>query len=82
MDDNDADDTKVKQPSVKGMSNMGHLGHFVKDKHMQAGHNTLVASSRQKAFSKNVDTEIKAGKKPNQAAAIAYSVQRKAGGKG
>jgi hypothetical protein len=33
------------------------------------------------AFSKNVKTEMKAGKPQKQAVAIAYSVQRKAKGK-
>lgn len=37
----------------------------------------LVESSSKEAFEKNVETEIKAGKDPKQAVAIAYSVQRK-----
>lgn len=37
----------------------------------------LVESSSKEAFNKNVATEIKAGKDPKQAVAIAYSVQRK-----
>jgi hypothetical protein len=37
----------------------------------------LVSGSSQKAISKNIRTEINAGKKPAQAAAIAYSVARK-----
>ena len=37
----------------------------------------LIESSSKEAFNKNVATEIKAGKDPKQAAAIAYSVQRK-----
>jgi hypothetical protein len=46
----------------------------------------LVKSKSKEAFSKNISTEIKAGKPPKQAAAIAYSVQRdaekkKSGGK-
>jgi hypothetical protein len=46
----------------------------------------LVKSKSKEAFSKNISTEIKAGKPPRQAAAIAYSVKRsaekkKAGGK-
>jgi hypothetical protein len=32
----------------------------------------------QNCFDRNIATEIRAGKKPAQAAAIAYSVQRKA----
>lgn len=32
--------------------------------------------SSKEALSKNIETEIKAGKDPKQAAAIAYSVQR------
>lgn len=39
----------------------------------------LVKSKSTKAFSKNVSTEMHAGKKQNQAVAIAYSVKRKAG---
>jgi len=46
----------------------------------------LVKSKSKEAFSKNIAAEIKAGKPPKQAAAIAYSVKRsveekKAGGK-
>ena len=46
----------------------------------------LVNSKSKEAFSKNISTEIKAGKPHKQAAAIAYSVKRsvekkKAGGK-
>ena len=36
----------------------------------------LIESGSKKALSKNIATEIKAGKDPKQAAAIAYSVQR------
>jgi len=38
----------------------------------------LVKSSSKKAIGKNIATEIRAGKPPKQAAAIAYSVQREA----
>ena len=38
----------------------------------------LVKSSSKKALGKNIATEIRSGKKPAQAAAIAYSVQREA----
>lgn len=38
----------------------------------------LKKSASKKALGKNIATEIRAGKKPSQAAAIAYSVQRKA----
>ena len=41
----------------------------------------LVKSSSNKARSTNIKREIEAGKPPKQAAAIAYSVQRKAKGK-
>lgn len=42
----------------------------------------LVKSKSDKARSENIKTEITEGNKsPKQAAAIAYSVQRKAGGK-
>lgn len=37
----------------------------------------LMKSASKKAFEHNVKAEIKAGKKPSQAVAIAYSVQRK-----
>jgi hypothetical protein len=38
----------------------------------------LIKSTSKKAVGKNIATEIRAGKKPAQAAAIAYSVQREA----
>ncbi len=38
----------------------------------------LVKSTSKEAFRKNVKAEISSGKKPAQAVAIAYSVQRKA----
>ena len=41
----------------------------------------LVKSASKSAFRKNIAAEIRAGKKPVQAAAIAYSVKRKAQGK-
>jgi hypothetical protein len=41
----------------------------------------LVKSSSKAAFRKNVAAEVNAGKKPAQAVAIAYSVQRKAASK-
>lgn len=41
----------------------------------------LVKSKSEKAFAKNVKTEMKAGKPQKQALAIAYSVKRKPKGK-
>jgi len=41
----------------------------------------LTKSTSRRAFQKNVQTEIAAGKPPKQAVAIAYSVQRDAGKK-
>jgi len=41
----------------------------------------LVKSKSKAAFKKNVKAEIKAGKPPKQAVAIAYSVKRRAGKK-
>jgi len=38
----------------------------------------LIKSTSKKAIGKNIATEIRAGKDPKQAAAIAYSVQREA----
>jgi hypothetical protein len=38
----------------------------------------LIKSSKKSAVGKNIATEIRAGKDPKQAAAIAYSVQREA----
>jgi hypothetical protein len=38
----------------------------------------LTKSSSNKALGRNIATEIRAGKDPKQAAAIAYSVQREA----
>ena len=40
----------------------------------------LIHSSSDKARSANIATEINAGKKPNQAAAIAYDIQRRSDG--
>ena len=37
----------------------------------------LIKSQSKKALKKNIKTEIKAGKPPKQAAAIAYSIRRK-----
>lgn len=37
----------------------------------------LVKSASKDAFRKNVAAEVRSGKKPDQAVAIAYSVQRK-----
>jgi len=42
----------------------------------------LVKSPTKEALRKNVKAEIKAGKPPKQAAAIAYSTQRQAAKKG
>jgi hypothetical protein len=42
----------------------------------------LVKSSSKSAFRKNIAAEVKSGKKPAQAAAIAYSVKRSAAAKG
>jgi hypothetical protein len=41
----------------------------------------LKKGKSKKTLQDNIRTEIKAGKKPNQAAAIAYSIQRKSKGK-
>ena len=41
----------------------------------------LVKSSSKAAFRKNIAAEVRAGKPPAQAAAIAYATQRKAAGK-
>lgn len=38
----------------------------------------LIKSTSKRAIGKNIATEIRAGKDPKQAAAIAYSVQREA----
>ena len=37
----------------------------------------LIKSPSKKVLKKNIKTEIKAGKPPKQAAAIAYSIRRK-----
>lgn len=42
----------------------------------------LIKSSSKSALRKNIAAEIRAGKNPAQAAAIAYSVKRRAGHKG
>jgi hypothetical protein len=41
----------------------------------------LVKSATNKAFRENLKQEIRSGKKPAQAAAIAYSVKRRAAAK-
>lgn len=41
----------------------------------------LKKSASKKAFKSNVAAEIRSGKKPSQAVAIAYSVKRKAQGR-
>lgn len=41
----------------------------------------LIKSKSKKAFQKNVETEIAAGKPPKQAVAIAYATKRSAGGR-
>jgi len=41
----------------------------------------LVKSKSKKAFESNIRAEIKAGKPPKQAVAIAYSVKRRASGR-
>lgn len=41
----------------------------------------LVKSTSKKAFEQNIRREIKAGKPPKQAVAIAYSVKRRAAGR-
>lgn len=41
----------------------------------------LVKNASKSAFRKNIAAEIKAGKPPKQAAAIAYSVKRRAAAK-
>ena len=41
----------------------------------------LMKSGSKAAFKKNIKAEIKAGKPPKQAVAIAYSVKRKAQGR-
>lgn len=43
---------------------------------VQKANDDLEQSSSKEAFKKNIATEIKAGKDPKQAAAIAYSIQR------
>ena len=40
----------------------------------------LMKSASKRALGKNIETEIRAGRDPKQAAAIAYSVQREARG--
>lgn len=41
----------------------------------------LTKSASKEAFSRNVSTEMKAGRPQKQALAIAFSTQRRAGGK-
>lgn len=41
----------------------------------------LVKGKSKAAFQQNIKTEIKAGKPPKQAVAIAYSVKRRAAGR-
>lgn len=37
--------SEIKKPSLKGMSNMGYLGHFSKDQFIQQGHNDVASEA-------------------------------------
>lgn len=73
IEDTDEDDKKqVREAADKHWNDLQKFAEslkvLTKDK--------LIESSSEEAFSKNVATEIKAGKDPKQAAAIAYSIQK------
>lgn len=59
---------KVLSLGVDGAMSSVKMGDSIQDK--------LIESSSKEALSKNIATEIKAGKDPKQAAAIAYSIQK------
>lgn len=58
---------------LKNNKLLGYDGKIIKTSEIK---DKLIESSSEEAFKKNIATEIKAGKDPKQAAAIAYSIQR------
>lgn len=62
----------VKQHAAKHWSDLQKFAESLK----MSAKDKLIQSSSEEAFNKNVATEIKAGKDPKQAVAIAYSVKR------
>lgn len=71
--DTDEDDKKqVREAADKHWNDLQKFAESLK----VSTKDKLIQSSSEEAFSKNVSTEIKAGKDPKQAAAIAYSIQK------
>lgn len=71
--DTDEDDKKqVREAADKHWNDLQKFAESLK----VSTKDKLIESSSEEAFSKNVATEIKAGKDPKQAAAIAYSIQK------
>ena len=58
------------------LNSQQEVNNFIKEFGESIVRDELIQSSSKKALGKNIATEIKAGKDPKQAAAIAYSVQR------
>ena len=54
---------EIKRPSIKGMKNMGHLGHFTKDKFIQQGHNDVYTDKQEKLELVKEQSEVN---KPSQ----------------
>lgn len=73
IEDTDEDDKKqVREAADKHWNDLQKFAESLK----VSTKDKLIESSSEEAFSKNVSTEIKAGKDPKQAAAIAYSIQK------
>lgn len=71
--DTDEDDKKqVREAADKHWNDLQKFAESLK----VSTKDKLIQSSSEEAFSKNIATEIKAGKDPKQAAAIAYSIQK------
>ena len=73
VDDADEDDKKqVRESANKHWNDLQKFAESLK----VSTKDKLIQSSSEEAFNKNVATEIKTGKDPKQAAAIAYSIQK------
>ena len=59
------------------LNSQQEVNNFIKEFGESIVRDELIQSSSKEALSKNIATEIKSGKEPKQAAAIAYSVQKK-----
>lgn len=69
------DKDTIKQHAKKHWDDLQKFADTIEDS-MPSLKDKLIQSSSKEALSKNIATEIKAGKDPKQAAAIAYSIQK------